>query len=327
MPSLLLLLLVLLQVLVPLISAHSFLTKPKPYTTRFHTRHCRGAGCTNACPLEYNTGMANSVDNPEKVWSRGETVPIEWAKNNHDGGFVRLTLVPAGVMNDRAWHDRLTIMHGCWHSGMVSCRGRGECGTDRDGLAFGRQITIPHVFPDGDYVLGFAWYGGVRNGRGFFPDFFSCSHVRIAGGPLGGTHAAYFDAGKGPREYVRDDECYTSSDFVGDCGNRGCVGRRAFWGRPRGFKGTDRSGRLTAEMVETALERGEEGLYEVENREGEQVKGGVCSGRFCCKESCGTCGGPGCVFRRGGKEACCMGNIRRARRKCSKTVRPPCLLH
>lgn len=312
-----------------LTSGHSFLTNPEPYTTRYHTRHCRGAECVNACPIEYNAGMANTIANPAKTWSRGETVNIQWAKNNHDGGFVRLGLVPVGVMNDRSWHERLTIMHGCWHSGMTGCKGSKECGTDRSGTAFERKVKIPTVFPDGDYILGFVWYGGVRKQRGFFPDFFSCSHIRISGGPLGGRHSAYFEAGDGPSEFVRDDMCYTSADFIGDCGTKGCVKKQAFWAVPRAFSGRSSPTSFTPEVVEKAMEEEEE-VYGIEERAGElgeeKVPGGLCIGRICCKKECGKCGGPGCKFRAGGSDGCCMQSIKRSRRMCKNGDAPPCLL-
>lgn len=310
-------------------SAHSFLTKPAPYTRLYHTRHCTGVECVNACPIEYNTGMANTIANPGATWSRGETVNIEWAKNNHAGGFMRLALVPVEVMNNRTWHKRLTILHGCWHSGPKGCCGSDACGSDNRGTAFGRRVTIPTVFPNGDYVLGFAWYGGVRKHKGFFPDFFSCSHVRIAGGPLGGRHLPFFEAGDGPSEYVRDGQCYTSADFIGDCGNIGCVRKPAFWAVPRLFAFGSRPDSVTPEVVESAMEIEEE-EDGIEEREGglghEKVPGGLCKGRFCCKKECGKCGGPGCGLRAGGADGCCMQKIERSGRFCKEGASPPCLL-
>lgn len=273
--------------------------------------------------------MANTIAKPGATWSRGETVNIEWAKNNHGGGFMRLALVPVGVMNDRTWHERLTILHGCWHSGLTGCSGSAKCGTDRDREAFARRVTIPTVFPDGDYVLGFVWYGGVRKHQGFFPDFFSCSHVRIARGPLGGRHSPFFEAGNGPSEYVRDGKCYTSAKFIGDCGNTGCLRKPAFWAVPRSFAGGSSPESITPELVERAMEVDEEEVG-VDDREGElgkeNVPGGLCKGRICCKKECGKCGGPGCRFRAGGEDGCCMQNIKRSRRLCKEGTAPPCLL-
>ena len=51
---------------------------------------------------------------------------------------------------------------------------------------------------------------------------------------------------------------------------------------------------------------------------------GILSGRACCSNSCGTCGGTGCSQRPGGASQCCSGSITSAGRSCADFP-PPCL--
>jgi len=49
------------------------------------------------------------------------------------------------------------------------------------------------------------------------------------------------------------------------------------------------------------------------------------SGNFCCKESCGSCGGSGCSSRPGGVAGCCVGHISRSGKTCDSNV-APCIM-
>jgi len=53
---------------------------------------------------------------------------------------------------------------------------------------------------------------------------------------------------------------------------------------------------------------------------------GLKKGRFCCGNSCGTCGGRGCQNRPGGERACCLSDIRASGRKCNGRNMQNCLL-
>jgi hypothetical protein len=47
------------------------------------------------------------------------------------------------------------------------------------------------------------------------------------------------------------------------------------------------------------------------------------SGLFCCSNTCGTCGGPGCDNREGGASACCVDSLQAANVPCGD---PPCIM-
>lgn len=103
------------------------------------------------------------------------------AQNNHEGGFIRVTLVPWGKRFSGFRHARNAFYHACWAAGIRRCRPATEpCGTDKGKppRAHTQKVTIPAAFPDGDYALGWAWYGGWPQ----MGDYYSCSRVRVRGG-------------------------------------------------------------------------------------------------------------------------------------------------
>lgn len=114
------------------------------------------------------------------------------------GGFTRLTLVPKDKWTSKAAHKERAFWYSCWTAGRESCPAAdkdqasgGRCYDDKDGSRFGTLMTVPRVVPDGDYVLGYAWYGGLGDGftESFFGDCTLLSGV-AAGGRGGGRGAA-----------------------------------------------------------------------------------------------------------------------------------------
>lgn len=268
--------LLLLSALVALASAHSYMTQPNAFNRVFQTKSCRGEECTNACPnvLRDTSDMNNTPNRPAATWERGQEVMIRWAKNNHRGGMVRVSLVPADSMMSRPWHAKLALFHGCWESGEYTCSGE-LCGSDSNNEGFQRKVVIPSVFPDGLYVAAVVWYGGLHfsRDRGQFPDFFSCSFVRISGGvPLGGSYqpnwapgdTGNFEAVAYTGDASKVDMCQTASDEVGECPKTGCTGR-AFWAVSKPFQGGRMPDKITPRVVADAF--AERPVMEVHNDE------------------------------------------------------------
>lgn len=334
-------------------TAHDWLTSPRAYNRVYRARDCKGRQCRDACPPRWAHGMNNSVENPAAVWRRGQKVRITYARNNHHGGMMRIAIVPVNKMWDRPWHEKMTIMHGCWEAGLYKCSSKKEdCGTDKDGNAFERYITVPSVFQDGDYVLGFVWYGGLYfdSRHGFFPDFYSCSHVMISGGkPVGGVHQPYFEPGKG--RSIKRRKCRTSTDKIGQCQKTGCPKRESFRSIPRVFKKGRFPDLITPRTVSRAFnaaksrERSEgtalssanhhypithpsksqSHLEQEKSGEIEQFDRGICKGQVCCASSCEQCGGNGCELREGGGLSCCIGRILESKRICGQELGAPCI--
>lgn len=270
--------LLLLSALVALASAHSFMTQPDAFNRVFQTKSCKGDECTNACPnvLRDTSDMSNTPDRPAATWRRGQEVMISWAKNNHRGGLVRVSLVPADSMMSRPWHAKLALFHGCWESGEYACSGE-LCGSDSDNEGFQRKVAVPSVFPDGLYVAAVVWYGGLHfsRDRGQFPDYFSCSFVRISGGaPLGGSYqpnwapgdTGRFDAVAYTGDASKAGMCQTASDEVGECPKTGCTGP-AFWAVSKPFQGGRMPDQITPRVVADAF--AERPVMEVQNDEPE----------------------------------------------------------
>lgn len=200
----------------------SFLTVPMPIS-RVETCRIGGnpqfvANCGGPCP-NYDFRDDMKPENPAATWERGQRVTIHYSKNNHEGGFVRLTMVPIDEMNMKSVHDIMAFYFGCWSSGGYSCNDHEyhrDCGFDLDNLAWKTDITVPTIYPDGVYVLGWTWYGGGET-FGSFGDYYDCSYVRIRGGPLTESHTTIFEPG--PRY---PDGCQSSVGKLGICVTEPC---------------------------------------------------------------------------------------------------------
>lgn len=250
--------LTLLLMVIPLCAAHSWMNEPLTYNRRF-IGSCRGAECDRACPNKRRRGMNNSVSDPAATYRRGETIRVRWLRNNHRGGFTRLALVPVSKMFDHSAHDRLAFFYTCWDSFEIRCDGDFEnCGSDQDRRAFGTNVRIPAVYPDGDYVMAYVWYGGLHFKRrtGKFADYFHCSHVRIRGGPVESDARPIYTVGRS--RSVRGQTCQTAVDRPRLCKrDDDCLDRRSFFGVPRPFRNGAQPPALTAKVVRDVAGTGE----------------------------------------------------------------------
>ncbi|KAK1861683.1 hypothetical protein I4F81_004264 [Pyropia yezoensis] len=82
--------------------------------------------------------------------------------------------------------------------------------------------------PDGEYVLGYAWYGGsFQQG-----DYYSCARVRVKGGaPLRQSYTAIL-------EHARNGKCDSTANKLGICRREPCRGRRRTPMKPAEFNGS-----------------------------------------------------------------------------------------
>lgn len=92
----------------PFSKGHSYLTQPQPY----------GNACArcSACPPHHGLKklMHHTEDHPQETWRRGEKIEVKWARNNHNGGFVRLSLVPVNKASDERAVERFSFYYGCF---------------------------------------------------------------------------------------------------------------------------------------------------------------------------------------------------------------------
>ncbi|OSX71893.1 hypothetical protein BU14_0491s0001 [Porphyra umbilicalis] len=139
---------------------------------------------------------------------------------------MRLSLVPAHQKGNAEVHAANAFRWSCWSHGRIRC-GRGQCGTDRTGSRYRQQVTIPDVFPDGLYVLGYSWYGGhFEQG-----DYWSCAEVVINGGkPLAQSYQPVFVNSHNGR-------CDSTANESGVCRREPCRKRRLRRMQPKAFDG------------------------------------------------------------------------------------------
>ncbi|KAJ3299304.1 hypothetical protein HK104_009423 [Borealophlyctis nickersoniae] len=185
-----------------------------------------GRGCKGPCDSPRNESLFNQQWVTPKTYGRGETVPIEWIRANHPGGFVRLAIAPEVDSDDEmAFHNALGSQFLCYERG---------CGpTDPNDNYFGQNngkgegtcsgfLTIPTHLPDGKYTIQWIWFGGgVYMGQrdGGFGEYYACTDVNVLGGAAQEPDArpSVHFAGKdysNPSENVCK---YWSSNRVGDC--------------------------------------------------------------------------------------------------------------
>lgn len=231
-------------------AAHYNLKDPMPY----NPIDCNRPDCHGPCPPFWEAGSKhrrNSPQKPSRVWRRGQRVPIEWHRNNHEGGFYRRSLVPVKYMNSKYWHKQLAFEFGCWNQNRFWCGRKASCGTDKNGLAYRNMMTVPAVYPDGDYVFAMVWYGGThwKTRKAFFSDYYTCAFVRIQGGAFRNRHVPQFVPGRNHRGNVPRGKCMSTSSFVGQCGGEECTGVRAWPHVPGEFKNGKRPGPITRSML------------------------------------------------------------------------------
>jgi hypothetical protein len=225
-------------------SAHSFLLAPKGDWTDYNQPECRMGGtngyarnCWGPCGVD---GNFFNPDQQPVTYSRGQYVNMQWAKNNHFSGFVRFTLVPKRSRMDFSKHEKFAFRYACWEAGKAPC-GSGEfCGTDMEGFKYTANVQIPPVYPDGEYVLGWSWYGGSK----FFPsnelkssygidgesghrseygDYFSCANVRIQGGmAVQDEYKPIFETGQADRTGNDGGTCASAVNKLDKCKTEPC---------------------------------------------------------------------------------------------------------
>lgn len=247
--------------------AHSRMTWPEPISPGT----CRVGGepqfgvlnCPGPCDISaIKDGSANfgSPRNPATTFRRGQTYSIKYQRNNHPpGGFVRLTMVSPSKMMDKKEHDKNAFYYSCWGANAVKAT-PGELREQRYSITgsdgkhhdlppgyYTTNVKIPAVIPDGDYVLGWAWYGGTGGGKvenngpakvkpapwGYFSDYWACSFVKVQGGaPLAAKHTPVFN---NDMRQFSSEGCMSANDALEVCSSEPCKVTGKYQ-KPREFK-------------------------------------------------------------------------------------------
>lgn len=317
------------------VTSHTFLLRPRATKRGYDPSGCVGTSsrCVFCPPIYNSSGLYNSAESPELTWQRGSEQKIRWAKNNHVGGFIRLSLVPVSSLSNAKAYERLAFYYGCWEQGVHRCGPYQMCGADKTRRALQRIITVPTYLPDGVYVLGFIWYGGVefKGKKSKFPDFPSCSFVRIKGGARLDTEIKYepiFDAGRRVHNGKQRTECRAYIDRPHVCtmmklSGEKCHNVDAKMMVPWPFRNGGTPARIHATLYDASLKKNES---KPDSGSKSHQENGVCRLGVCCPATCKKCGGRRCRFRPGGKPACCKADIIKSKRSCDR-YEPPCVIN
>ncbi|KAI9137495.1 hypothetical protein BKA69DRAFT_1097684 [Paraphysoderma sedebokerense] len=195
-PRLLIISVWILSTLTSFLMGHSYMTSPitRQNQADTNTGCCPGnlASSTNKSP---NQNLCTATcDGPKqgnpppkdsvKVYKRGEQIRVEWPRNNHTGGFVRLSLASYEKTDNQQSFNENIFHLSCYES---HCRA--DLLSDPEGLdsnpANGSKnpcftyAHIPSWLQDGAYSLQWVWYGGGQA----LGEYYSCSDLYIEGGP------------------------------------------------------------------------------------------------------------------------------------------------
>lgn len=220
----------------------------------------RCSGPCDTTAIHGNYANYDSPSHPAAVYHRGELIKIIYQRNNHGpGGFVRLTLVPVDSMMNKKVHERNAFHFSCFGANPAratsadkkmrphrfSLVGNDGLGRPHETGYYYKKVRIPECVPDGDYVLGWVWYGGtggpVSNHpyteppfwKGYFGDYWSCSFVRVEGGKdLASKCDPVFE---NDMSKFSSDGCMSANDSPGVCIYEPCV-TYAKYQLPKEFK-------------------------------------------------------------------------------------------
>ena len=227
----LLVLILTITTLPTLVQSHSYLLNPHGDFLDFNKAECRVGGPITAvnddCPGPCISSDSWQYNPFAQVFTyyRGQTVPMIWAKNQHQGGFIRFSLVPLSQRMNHTAHRFHAFKYSCYESNEHICMQQ-HCGTDS--LAYSTNVIIPNSIPDGDYTLSWTWFGGTQAGHSNFGDYFTCVPVRIQGGDyVEDLVKPVFEPGENLPQHryaAITDACLSGTDDVGVCWQEPCLG-------------------------------------------------------------------------------------------------------
>jgi len=211
--------LLLISCIIGLSCGHSYLTNPISRSNQRQSNSgCRGPACLGPCDVV----KSRASTAPVRI-ARGQNISIEWPRNNHAGGFIRLAWAAFDQSDSHSAFDN--------NVQKVVCHENGGCGPDSpnnpnggdSGPANGSSracktsLTVPSHLSDGKWTLQWAWWGGAFA----LGDYYSCVDYEISGGPSGPRADPFFQGGDfaNPKEQ----KCkYFNTNALHACVNEPC---------------------------------------------------------------------------------------------------------
>jgi len=209
----------LLVVCVSYVLGHSYVTSPTSRTNQQQTQSgCRGPNCLGPC----DATRANAKT-PAVTIARGAAIKVQWPRNNHAGGFIRLAWAQTSGSDVHANFDagvQEIVCHengGCYPDDASNPNGGDSGPGDGSSRACSASITVPLHLADGGWTLQWAWFGGAFA----LGDYYSCIDYTIAGGPTGSKIDAVFIGGD--FTYPGQQKCkFFNTDRLHRCVNEIC---------------------------------------------------------------------------------------------------------
>jgi len=181
--------------------------------------------CTGPCEVDYTPFQANYTV------ARGGNLTLEWPRNSHAGGFIRISWIPrgSGVAETHAMFDENVFEYGCFETTCWADQDANGTGGNPGGLGSDDngpdglinpctfQTKVPLHLEDGSYTMQWAWYGG---GGGFNGDYYSCVNFMVSGGAAVGPQlTAKFIGG----DVSSPDQCkFWTTDRLHYCTSEPC---------------------------------------------------------------------------------------------------------
>ncbi|KAJ9068467.1 hypothetical protein DSO57_1028304 [Entomophthora muscae] len=214
--------------------AHSNLRSPIPRgNTRWSSYCSRGQGCPGPCESLASESQFTLRFYPKQLIRRGERLRVEWLRQNHPGGFVRLAFVPFSQSDNATRFEASVAKFVCYETncgeneadqvlGAMNGRGDDVCST---------YVSVPGNLPDGPVTMQWLWFGGgvyFSNNETAFANYYNCADLELVGGVRSSQAPPTFQGGDATTQ--NPNMCrYWGSNRVGEC--------------PMGFETGDQCGR------------------------------------------------------------------------------------
>jgi len=133
----------------------------------------------------------------QTTYKRGEEIESKWWRNNHQGGFIRYSIVPQDESDSQDAFDANVLSFQCSQVGCdATYDGSGPNnfdGADKNGFMEWSNICsgnfkIPYHLKDGGYTIQWVWFGQGDNNKGPMTansPFQGCIDLQIKGGEMG----------------------------------------------------------------------------------------------------------------------------------------------
>jgi len=198
---------------------HSYVTSPITRSNQKQTNSgCRGPNCLGPCDVPLNQARTPAV-----TIARGASIKVEWPRNNHAGGFIRLAWAQTSGSDSHANFDngvQEIVCHetgGCFPDDPSNPNGGDSGPGDGSSRACSVSISVPLHLTDGSWTLQWAWFGGAFA----LGDYYSCVDYKIQGGPSGPKLDAEFIGGD--YTYPGQNKCkFFNTDRLHQCIQEPC---------------------------------------------------------------------------------------------------------